>query len=135
MDRRVLLVEDNADDERLTLRALRRAAPALNVEVARDGQEALDRVFGAPHEFSVIFLDLKLPKVNGLEVLQRIRENDATARQIVVVLTSSDEPSDVRECYRNFANSYIRKPVDFEEFGRAIGQLGIYWLETNVAPV
>lgn len=132
MDRRLLLVEDNPDDEQLTLRALRRVTPELRVEIARDGQEALDRIFAEPEGFALVLLDLKLPKLSGIEVLQRIRENPDTAGQIVVVLTSSDEPSDVRNCYQKFANSYVRKPVEFEEFGRAIGQLGSYWLETNV---
>ncbi|RYG34977.1 response regulator [bacterium] len=134
MEPRVLLVEDNADDERLTLRALRRVNPQLSVDVARDGQEALGRIREFPDLYSVVLLDLKLPKLNGIEVLQAIRENPATARQIVVVLTSSDEPSDVKACYQKFANSYVRKPVDFEEFGRTIGELGLYWLRTNVSP-
>ncbi|RYG44146.1 response regulator [bacterium] len=134
METRVLLVEDNADDERLTLRALRRVNPQMNVDVARDGQEALGKITSDPEKYSVVLLDLKLPKLNGIEVLEAVRANPATARQIVVVLTSSDEPSDVKACYQKFANSYVRKPVDFEEFGRTIGELGLYWLKTNVAP-
>jgi two-component system response regulator len=130
---RILLVEDNPDDEQLTLRALRKTVPRIQVDVARDGQEALDYLLNPdqPMPF-LILLDLKLPKISGLEVLQHIRQNERTRLALVVVLTSSDEPSDVRKSYERYANSYIRKPVAYEEFGNVVRQLGIYWLDTNI---
>ncbi len=131
----ILLVEDNPDDERLTLRALRKLGPRVSVEVARDGQEAIDRLVqdGASHP-DLILLDLKLPKIGGLEVLERLRHTEKTKHLLVVVLTSSDEPSDVRASYQQYANSYIRKPVAYEEFGEVVRQLGVYWLDTNIQP-
>lgn len=131
----ILLVEDNADDERLTLRALRRHNAALRITVARDGEEAvrtLERT--AAEGFSMVLLDLKLPKLNGIEVLQHIREDESLKDLVVVVMTSSDEPTDVQACYRLHANSYVRKPVDYERFSFVVQQLGAYWLETNVSP-
>jgi two-component system response regulator len=131
---RILLVEDNPDDELLTLRALKRVPAKLEITVARDGQEALDKLSESTGLPDLMLLDLKLPKLSGLEVLQRIRQNARTSHLLVVVLTSSDEPSDIKSSYKNYANSYIRKPVAFEEFGRVVSELGAYWLQTNLCP-
>jgi two-component system response regulator len=134
-DKTILLVEDNPDDEALTLRALRRHNIANDVRVARDGQEALDCLLapGAPLP-QVVLLDLKLPKIDGLEVLRRIRADERARRVPVVVLTSSREEQDVVASYDLGANSYVRKPVDFERFVEAARQLGLYWLVLNEAP-
>jgi len=138
----VLLVEDNADDEELTIRALKRNHIANEIVVARDGAIALDYLF-ARGEFanrdpsiylSLVLLDLKLPKVDGLEVLRQLRENPPTASLPVVILTSSKEEQDLITGYKLGANSYIRKPVDFEQFSVAVGQLGLYWLVLNELP-
>jgi two-component system response regulator len=138
----ILLVEDNPDDIELTLRALRRSNIANQVVVARDGREALDYLF-CEGEYegrdggdcpTVVFLDLKLPKINGVEVLRRIRDHEATRLLPVVVLTSSLEESDLISSYGLGANSYIRKPVDFDQFMEAVHQLGLYWLLLNEAP-
>jgi two-component system response regulator len=138
----ILLVEDNRDDEMLTLRALKRNNIANEIVVARDGAEALDYLF-AVGEYAgrdtgtmpqVVLLDLKLPKVDGLEVLRRIRADKRTRILPVVVLTSSDEERDIVESYSLGANSYIRKPVDFGQFVETIRQLGLYWLVLNQAP-
>src|SRR5579862_1558306 len=130
----ILLVEDNADDEQLTLRAMRQSEVPNIIRVARDGAEALDQLFG-PNAGSrmpdLVLLDLKLPKVSGLEVLQRIRKEEKTRSLPIVVLTSSDEERDIIESYSLGANSYIRKPVDFDEFIDAVRQLGVYWLSMN----
>ena len=138
----ILLVEDNAHDEELTLRALKERNIANQVFVARDGAEALDFFFGDGshpwHEIGivprVILLDLKLPKVDGLEVLRRIRANPSTRLLPVVILTSSREERDVVTGYGLGANSYIRKPVDFGQFVEAVRQLGLYWLVLNEPP-
>ena len=134
----ILLVEDNPDDEMLTIRALKNNNINNEVVVVRDGQEALDYFFGKPEQDitlpAVVLLDLKLPKINGLEVLQRLRENKHTALQPVVILTSSKEEKDIINGYRLGANSYIRKPVDFSQFMEAVRQLGLYWLILNEAP-
>ena len=138
----ILLVEDNPDDEALTLRALNKNRVANNIVVVRDGVEALDYLFtsGAyasrdPFELpQVVLLDLKLPKVDGLEVLRRIRSDPRTHMLPVVILTSSREEQDLIQAYSNGANSYVRKPVDFNQFVEAIGQLGLYWLVLNEAP-
>lgn len=137
----ILLVEDNPDDEMLTLRALEKNKIMNKVIVARDGAEAVDflHVSGLPGFNSdilpqIILLDLKLPKIDGLEVLKRIRENDRTKLIPVIILTSSKEEKDLIECYLNGANSYIRKPVDFIEFTQAVQQVGIYWLLLNELP-
>jgi len=132
----ILLVEDNPDDEALTLRAFRKNSISNEVVVARDGVEALDYLFGtdsAEHAPApaVILLDLKLPRIDGLEVLRRIRADERTALLPVVILTTSKEQQDVSDGYRLGANSYIRKPVDFEKFIHAVGQLGLYWLVLN----
>ncbi len=132
---RILLVEDNPDDEHLTLRTLRKLPGRIEISVARDGQEVLDMLLSDEVVLpDLILLDLKLPKVNGLEVLDRLRKNPRTAHLLVVVLTSSDEPSDVRTSYQRHANSYIRKPVAYEEFGEVVNGLGLYWLRTNILP-
>lgn len=138
----ILLVEDNADDEALTLRALNKSKVANKIVVVRDGAEALDYLFckGAyaerdPFELpQVILLDLKLPKVDGLEVLHSIRSEPRTHMLPVVILTSSKEEHDMINAYSGGANSYVRKPVDFNQFVDAIGQLGLYWLVLNEAP-
>ena len=136
----ILLVEDNPDDEMLTLRALRNNNILNEVTVTRDGQQAIDYFFGegasANPVPAVMLLDLKLPKVDGLEVLRRIRADERTRMQPVVILTSSKEEQDLINGYRLGANSYIRKPVDFSQFSEAIRQLGLYWLVLNeAAPV
>ncbi len=138
----ILLVEDNADDEALTLRALKRHNIANEIVVAHDGVEALDYLFGtgihAGRDTSrlpqVILLDLKLPRIDGLEVLRRIRANPVTRLQPVVILTSSKEEQDLVDSYSLGANSYIRKPVDFVRFSDAIRQLSLYWLLLNESP-
>lgn len=138
----ILLVEDNPDDEALTLRALQKNNILNKVVVARDGVEALDYLLAtgshAGRDTStmpeVILLDLKLPKIDGLEVLRRVRTDETTRLLPVVVLTSSKEERDMIESYSLGANSYIRKPVDFIQFGEAVQQLGLYWLVLNVAP-
>jgi two-component system response regulator len=135
----ILLVEDNPDDEALTLRALKKKNIANEVVIARDGAEALDYLFGTgtfkDRDGSilpaVILLDLKLPKIDGLEVLKRIRADQRTRFLPVVVLTSSNEDQDLLNSYSQGCNSYIRKPVDFDEFAEAIAQLGLYWLVLN----
>ena len=130
----VLLVEDNPDDEALTVLALRRET-ATNVEVARDGQEALDYLFNDAKSMpQLVLLDLKLPKIDGLEVLRRVREDERTCLTPVVILTSSNAPNDVAAGYRLGANSYVRKPVDFDEFAEVIHQLGVYWFVVNEPP-
>ncbi len=136
---KILLVEDNPDDVELTLRAFEENNITNDVVVARDGVEAMDYLFGsgefADRDMSVmpvvILLDLKLPKVDGLEVLRRLRADDRTKLLPVVVLTNSREESDVVNGYKLGANSYVRKPVDIEQFNKAIRDLGIYWLLLN----
>jgi DNA-binding response OmpR family regulator len=137
--KQILLVEDDPDHEALTIRALRKSNIANEIVVAHDGEEALEMLFGTgPLALSsppqIVLLDLKLPKVEGLEILRRIRENDATRMLPVVILTSSDEESDIMRSYRMGVNSYIRKPVDFHEFAEATRQLGMYWLVLNECP-
>jgi len=130
----VLLVEDNASDIELTLRALQKRNLANRVVVARDGVEALE-LLGRPAPLpKVVLLDLKLPKLNGLEVLRRLKSNERTKRIPVVVLTSSHEEPDVEESYRLGVNSYIVKPVDFESFASAVAEVGLYWLLLNHPP-
>ncbi|MFY9235127.1 MAG: response regulator [Fimbriimonadaceae bacterium] len=131
----ILLVEDNPDDEKLTLRAMRQSDVPNIIVVARDGEEALNHLHGdhVKRLPALILLDLKLPKVGGLEVLEQIRANERTKNLPVVVLTSSDEERDVAQSYNLGANSYIRKPVDFDEFIDTVRQLGLYWLVFNRA--
>ncbi|GAC1364041.1 MAG: response regulator [Acidobacteriaceae bacterium] len=133
--RLILLVEDDPDHELPTIRALKKSNIANEVQVARDGEEAMNLLFGPePIQPQVILLDLKLPKVDGLEVLRRIRESDTTRMLPVVVLTSSDEERDVVRSYQLGVNSYIRKPVNFNDFAEATRQLGMYWLVLNQCP-
>lgn len=138
----ILLVEDNPDDEALAIRALKRNHISNEIVVAHDGVEALDYLFGtgvyAGRDISVkptvILLDLKLPRVDGIEVLRRLREDERTSLLPVVVLTTSNEEQDLLDSYSQGCNSYIRKPVDFIQFSEAIRQLGMYWLLMNEPP-
>lgn len=138
-DRPILLVEDNPDDEALTLRAFHKNKIPNPIIVARDGIDAVDYLFGAGRHAgrntniqpAVIFLDLKLPRIDGLEVLRRIRADARTALLPVVILTTSRELQDIQEAYSLGANSYVRKPVDFERFLSTVSQLALYWLNLN----
>jgi two-component system response regulator len=136
-NRPILLVEDNPDDEALTLRALRKNNIPNEVTVARDGAEALEILFPAGGSGGIvpglILLDLKLPKVDGLEVLRRIRADTRTRIVPIVVLTSSKLEDDVLASYHSGANGYVRKPVNFADFSRAVSTLGIFWLQLNEA--
>lgn len=133
--RLILLVEDDPDHELLTIRALKKSNIANDIHVARDGAEAIEILFGESSiRPQVVLLDLKLPKVEGLEVLRRIRETKETRMLPVVVLTSSDEERDVVRSYQLGVNSYIRKPVNFNDFAEATRQLGMYWLVLNECP-
>jgi len=143
MDKKViLLVEDNPDDVKLTLRAFKKNNVMNEVVVARDGEEALHWLFcegahaGRDRSVtpSIVLLDLKLPKIEGLEVLRRMRADERTKLLPVVILTSSKEDQDLANGYRNGCNSYVRKPVDFEKFVEAVRQLGLYWLVLNEPP-
>lgn len=141
-EKQILLVEDNPDDEALTLRALRQAKIANEIMVAHDGVEALDFVFAAgrfegrdaQRPPALILLDLKLPKLSGLDVLKRLRADPRTRLTPVVVLTSSSEDEDMLSSYEFGANSYVRKPVEFGAFAGAVGQLGLYWMLLNQPP-
>jgi len=138
----VLLVEDNASDQELTMRALKKKNLCNRIHVVGDGAEALDFLFGKGQYSDrtladipkVVLLDIKLPKVNGIELLKQIKENKDLRSLPVVMLTSSKEGPDVQECYRLGANSYIVKPVDFDKFTQAVVDLGFYWLLTNEPP-
>ena len=142
MEKYILLVEDNPDDIELTLRSLKKNRVLNEVVVVRDGAEALDYLFGeGRHEGrdvrvmpEVVLLDLKLPKVDGFEVLKRIRSDERTRLLQVVIFTSSKEEQDLVNGYNLGANSYVRKPVDFEEFMEAVRNLGVYWLLLNEPP-
>jgi len=135
----ILLVEDNPRDAEMTLRALKKHNLANNVHVAKDGAEALDFIFSRGayahrdmnHVPKVVFLDLKLPKISGMEVLRAIKGDERTLTIPVVVLTSSQEEKDMVESYRLGVNSYIVKPVDFDKFSEAVGELGLYWMLIN----
>jgi two-component system response regulator len=139
----ILLVEDNPDDEMLTMRALKKNNIMNEVVIARDGAEALDYLFSIGkytggdliQKLAVILLDLKLPKIDGMQVLRRIRNNEKTKLLPVVILTSSKEEQDLINGYKFGANSYIRKPVDFDKFVEAVRQLGLYWLVLNEVPL
>jgi len=138
----ILLVEDNADDEALTFRAIMKNNIVNQLIVARDGAEALDYLFGTGQYSGrdvtlgpqVVLLDLNLPKVSGLEVLRQLRANERTKLLPVVILTSSNEEQDRLRGYDNGANSYVRKPVDFNQFIESVRQLGLYWLILNELP-
>jgi two-component system, response regulator len=139
----ILLVEDSSNDVELILHSLQRHLPLISIEVARDGEEALDVLFGQGALGSggeqivprLVLLDLKLPKIDGMEVLEQIRRHPATATLPVVVLTSSREQRDIAASYRLHANSYIQKPVDFDKFQETVRQLGLYWLLVNETPL
>ena len=141
-EKTILLVEDNPDDEELTIAALRRNGIANSLVVARDGVEALDYLFGTgkwagrdkARTPQVVLLDLKLPKLGGFDVLERMREDPILEATPVVILTSSSEDEDVVRSYKLHANSYVRKPVEFGLFTEAVRQLGLYWLRINEAP-
>lgn len=142
MDKNILLVEDNDQDEKLILRALRKVNLANQVDVARDGQQALDYLF-AEGEFSgragqplptVVLLDINLPRISGLDVLKRLRADSRTHLLPVVILTSSDEEQDRLASYEDGANSFVRKPLDFGEFAETVARMGVYWLATNIPP-
>ena len=138
-EKSILLVEDNPDDEELTLRALRHAKIANDVVVARDGSEAIEQLLGSDGREpgplpAVVLLDLKLPKMSGIDVLRRLRADARTKLLPVVVLTSSSEDEDMLSSYECGANSYVRKPVEFAAFAAAVAQLGVYWMLLNQAP-
>jgi two-component system response regulator len=134
-DVHILLVEDNPDDELLTLRALKKANFGNPVTVARDGAEALELLIGSRAEpFGLVLLDLRLPKVPGLEVLQRVRADERTKLTRVVILTSSAEEPDIKTGYTYGASGYVRKPVDFQNFVTTVAQIGMYWLVVNELP-
>lgn len=141
-EKMILLVEDNPDDEELTIRSLQRANVSNEIVVTRDGQEAVDFMFcqgpysdrSATRMPAVILLDLKLPKLSGIEVLRRIRAEESTRLVPVVILTSSSEDEDMLNSYESGANSYVRKPLDFHGFADAVTQLGIFWTLHNQLP-
>lgn len=138
----ILLVEDNPQDEMLTVRALKKAHLANRIDVARDGQQALDYLFGQgefagparPEPPAVVLLDIGLPRLSGLEVLQRLRADERTRLLPVVMLTSSDEDRDRLASYEHGCNSFVRKPVDFGAFAETVSRLGVYWLAINEPP-
>ena len=134
----ILLVEDNPNDEALTIRALRKSGVANDIVVARDGVEAVEHICAVSGTettpLGLVLLDLKLPKINGLEVLRRIRANERTAVTPVVILTSSNEDEDVFAGYLGGANAYVRKPVDFVDFASSVATLGLFWLLTTEPP-
>ena len=129
--RYILLVEDNPDDEKLIIRALRRNNIANDIQVAHNGEEALNILLSDTPLPTVVLLDIKLPKIDGLEVLRRLRASDRTRLLPIVILTSSSEERDIIDSYHLGANSYVRKPVDFDKFTEAVKQLGLYWVLVN----
>lgn len=132
----ILLVEDNPDDERLTLHALKAIIPQASIEVARDGEQALATLLDPErHLPCLVLLDLKLPKVHGIDVLRAIRSNPRTTAVVVVVLTSSDEPVDIKSAYEHHANSYVRKPVSFDDFISTVREISTYWTTKNIGPL
>lgn len=142
MDKNILLVEDNDQDEKLILRALRKVNLANQVDITRDGQQALDYLF-AEGEFAhragkdlptVVLLDINLPRISGLDVLRRLRADPRTRLLPVVMLTSSDEEKDRLASYEDGANSFVRKPLDFGQFAATVADMGVYWLATNIPP-
>lgn len=143
MSRPILLVEDNPQDEKLVLRVLRKVNLANQVDVARDGQQALDYLFqtgefasrAGAEQPAIVMLDISLPKVSGLEVLQRVRANKSTQLVPIVMLTSSDDERDRMTSYTDGANSFVRKPLDFSEFSETVARLGVYWVLVNQPPL
>ncbi len=141
-NKNILLIEDNPDDEALAIRALKKSNLVNDIAIARDGVEALDYLFGTGQYEdrdttdmpALILLDLKLPKIDGLEVLRRLREDERTKHLSVVALTSSSEEQDLIDSYNLHVNSYVRKPVDFNQFTEAVAQVGLYWLVLNEPP-
>lgn len=139
----ILLVEDNPQDEMLTLRALKKANVVNRIDVVRDGQQALDYLFRqgefaqreGPDLPMVVLLDISLPRLSGLEVLERLREDPRTELLPIVILTSSDETQDRLRSYKSGANSFVRKPVEFAEFAETVARLGVYWVATNAPSV
>ena len=131
----ILLVEDNPNDAELTQRALKKSGLDASVTIARDGAEALEYLISDRPKPKVIFLDLKLPKIDGIEVLRRVRADERTRSIPVVVLTSSQEEKDIAECYKLGVNSYVVKPVEFDNFYKAVGDLATYWLVLNKSPL
>ena len=131
----ILLVEDNPNDAELTHRALKKVGLALKLAIARDGAEALDLLRTNRPRPKVIFLDLKLPKIDGIDVLRRIRADDHLKSIPVIVLTSSQEERDISECYKLGVNSYVVKPVEFDQFYKVVGDLATYWLVLNKSPL
>jgi CheY-like chemotaxis protein len=131
----ILLVEDNPNDAELTQRALRKSEINARLAIARDGAEALEYLFGGHPKPKVVFLDLKLPKIDGIEVLRRVRADARTQSIPVVVLTSSQEERDISECYGLGVNSYVVKPVEFDQFYKVVADLGTYWLAMNKSPL
>lgn len=139
----VLLVEDNPQDEALTLRSLRKINLANNIDVVRDGQQALDYLFrqgefagrAGPDLPTLVLLDIGLPRLSGLNVLERLRADQRTRLLPIVILTSSDEERDRLKSYENGANSFVRKPLEFAEFAETVARLGVYWLATNEPPI
>jgi two-component system, response regulator len=131
----ILLVEDNPNDAELTQRALRKVNLGTKVAIARDGAEAIEYLMGNKPKPKVVFLDLKLPKIDGIEVLRRTRADSRTRSIPVVVLTSSQEERDISECYKLGVNSYVVKPVEFDRFYKAVGDLATYWLVLNKSPL
>ncbi len=143
MDRKyILIVEDNPDDEEMTLRSLQQASLANDVQVVHDGVEALEFLFGTgafagrdtAHVPTVVLLDLKLPRLNGIDVLNRMRQDELTRAIPVVILTSSSEDEDMAKSYASGANSYVRKPVIFSDFASVVSELGLYWMLLNQVP-
>lgn len=138
----ILLVEDNMSDAELTIRALKKNNLANKLMHVKDGEEALEFIYSTgkyvnnvtDHALKVILLDLKMPKVNGLQVLERIRSDEKTKNIPVVILTSSKEDPDIKKCYEFGVNSYVVKPVQFEEFIKAVSEVGLYWMIINQAP-
>ncbi len=141
-NKNILLIEYNPDDEALAIRALKKSNLVNDIAIARDGVEALDYLFGTGQYEdrdttdmpALILLDLKLPKIDGLEVLRRLREDERTKHLSVVALTSSSEEQDLIDSYNLHVNSYVRKPVDFNQFTEAVAQVGLYWLVLNEPP-
>jgi len=132
----ILLVEDNPNDAELTQRALRKTGLGAALMIVRDGAEALEYLFSSKRaKPRVVFLDLKLPKIDGIEVLRRIRSDERTHGTPVIVLTSSQEERDISECYKLGVNSYVVKPVEFDEFYKTVGDLATYWLMLNKSPL